>query len=78
VVSKEFNQFFNLVEVKEFENESKARDYAIRIKAESEIVFKDVKSEDYQYFIITPDNIEKLNEEKVIRDYLLFYQKHYK
>jgi len=78
VVSKEFNQFFNLVEVKEFENESKARDYAIRIKAESEIVFKDVKSEDYQYFIITPDNIVKLNEEKVIRDYLLFYQKYYK
>ena len=78
VVSKEFNKFFNVVEVKEFENESKGQDYLSKIKAGTDVVFKDVKSEDYQYFIITPGNIEKLNEEKVIRDYLLFYQKNYK
>ncbi|HAF29841.1 MAG TPA: hypothetical protein DCG75_12425 [Bacteroidales bacterium] len=77
IESKEFNEFFTIVTVKQFKNAQAGIEYYTKLKTEEERVFNDVKSSDYQYFIISEANLTKLSEEKTISDYLLFFNKNY-
>jgi len=40
-------------------------------------VFSDITSVDYQHFIITSDNLEKLRQTKSVQTYLDFFKRHY-
>ncbi len=71
------NEFLNIVLVKDFENAQKAKEYYDQFKAETENIFADVKITDFQFFIISQENLNKLIEEKSVRDYLLFFRNNY-
>jgi tetratricopeptide (TPR) repeat protein len=78
VESSEFNEFTAIVTVKNFENTEEGLAYHKKFEAEKQKLFTDVKSEDYQYFIISDKNLTSLLNEKMISDYLLFYRKYYR
>lgn len=75
--SNEFNEFFKIVTVQYFTNSDEASEYYKKINDEKERIFTDVNSSNYQIFIISESNLSKLTEEKMVRDYLLFYNKFY-
>lgn len=77
IENKEFNEFFTLISVKQFKNSKSGMEYYQKLNIEQERVFTDIKSSDYQYFIISETNLTKLFEEKMIRDYLLFFNKNF-
>lgn len=75
--SKEFNQYFTLVTIKQFKNADESLNYLSKFITEHERIFTDVKTTDYKFFVISDKNLTNLLEEKVVRDYLLFYTKNY-
>jgi tetratricopeptide (TPR) repeat protein len=75
--SNEFNEYFKIVTVQYFTNSDEASEYCNKFNEEEERIFADVKSSNYQIFIISESNLSKLTEEKMVRDYLLFYNKFY-
>lgn len=77
IESRSFNEYFTIVAIKDFKNSEKVLQYWNKFKSEQERIFKDVNAEEYEFFVITESNFKKLTEEKMIRDYLLFYQKYY-
>ncbi len=77
IESKEFNEFFTILAIKDFKNSEESKEYYNRFKAEEERIFADVKTEEYQFFIISESNFTNLTEEKTVRDYLLFYNNNY-
>lgn len=78
IESKDFNEFTSIVIIKDFESSEEAFNYYEKFTAEEDRLFKDVKSKDYKTFIISIENLTALLNEKMISDYLLFYQKYYK
>ena len=77
IESNEFNEFFTILTVKQFKNSEQGIEYYNKFNNESERIFSDVKSSDYQFFIISEANLKNLAKEKMIRDYLLFYNINY-
>jgi tetratricopeptide (TPR) repeat protein len=77
IESKEFNKFFTIVTVNQFKNSEEGTEYYNKFNIEQERIFTDVKSSDYQFFIISEGNLTNLAKEKMIRDYLLFYRVKY-
>ncbi|MDA3952316.1 MAG: tetratricopeptide repeat protein [Bacteroidales bacterium] len=77
IESKEFNDFFTIITVQQFKNSNAGSEYYNKFNAEKERVFTDVKSSNYQFFIISEPNLKNLSKEKMVRDYLLFYNKYY-
>ena len=77
VENKEFNEFSTIVIIKQFKNTESGMEYYKKFKLERERVFKDVKSSEYQFFIISNTNLENLTKEKMVRDYLLFFRTNY-
>ncbi|PLX17062.1 MAG: hypothetical protein C0597_07360 [Marinilabiliales bacterium] len=77
IESKEFNQFFTVIIVKDFKNAEESWEYFNKFNVEKESIFNEIKTEDYQFFTISESNFKKLTEEKMIRDYLLFYNNNY-
>ena len=78
VESKEFNEYTTIVTIKEFESAEKGLSYFEKFTADKTKLFTDVKTSDYQIFIISNKNLTSLLNEKMISDYLLFYQKYYR
>lgn len=77
IESKEFNRFFEIITIKEFKNSKEGLEYYNKFKSEEEQIFKDVKTSDYKFFVISDANLKSLNQEKMVSDYLLFYNKYY-
>lgn len=75
--SNEFNEFFKIVTVIQFTNSDEGAEYYNKFNEEKEKIFTDVKSSNYQYFIISESNLSNLSKKKMVRDYLLFYNKYY-
>lgn len=78
VESKDFNEYTIIITVREFENQEKAKDFLYKFYSQKNQLFTDVKTEDYQMFIISNSNLNSLIGQKMISDYLLFYKKYYK
>lgn len=78
VESKEFNEFSTIITVKQFKNAKLGKEYYTKFRSEIERMFKDVEDPEYQFFIISKSNLANLSQEKMVRDYLLFYSKNYK
>ena len=78
IESKEFNEFSTIITVKQFKNAEVADEYYSKFDTEKEKLFTDVKSTEYKFFIISDENLTNLTKEKMVRDYLLFYQINYK
>ncbi len=76
--NKEFNNFFSIITVMQFKNSEDGLAYYTKFETEKESIFKDIESIEYQYFIITDKNLSKLADEKIVRNYLIFYNKNYK
>lgn len=64
------------VTVKPFESKEVAMSYFKKIKTD-EKVFKDFKKTDYQYFVISFDNLATLQNDKKIERYIKFFKKYY-
>lgn len=75
--SKEFNEFSSIVTVNTFKSARDGNEYIRQFQLEKERIFKDLNDPEYQIFIISKSNLERLTQEKMIRDYLLFYRKNY-
>lgn len=75
--SMEFNEFFTIVTVKQFKDADEGLEYLNKFSAEKERIFTDINSSNHQYFIISKPNLDNLSKEKMVRDYLLFYNKYY-
>jgi hypothetical protein len=75
--NKEFNEFFKIVTVEQFSNSNEGLEYYNKFNEEKETIFTDVKSSNYQVFIISESNLNNLSKEKMVRDYLVFYNKYY-
>ncbi|MCK5029185.1 MAG: tetratricopeptide repeat protein [Bacteroidales bacterium] len=78
IENKEFNDFFSVITVRQFKNAEDGVGYFNKFETEREKIFKEIKSTKYQYFIITDKNLAKLADEKIVRNYLIFYNKNYK
>lgn len=76
--NKEFNDFFSIITIRQFKNEEEGLGYYKKFETEKENIFRDIKNTEYQYFIITDNNLTKLANEKIVRNYLIFYNKNYK
>jgi tetratricopeptide (TPR) repeat protein len=76
--NKEFNDFFSIITVRQFKNEEEGLGYYEKFETEKENIFRDIKNTEYQYFIITDNNLAKLANEKIVRNYLIFHNKNYK
>lgn len=77
IESKSFNEYFTIAAIKDFKNSDKGLQYWNKFRTEQDRIFQDVNAEEYEFFVITESNFKKLTEEKMIRDYLLFYKKYY-
>ncbi len=77
IENKEFNEFFSIITVKQFKNSEEGIEYYHKFKTESETVFKNIKTTDYQFFTISESNLTNLTKEKMVRNYLLFFNKNY-
>ncbi len=77
IESKEFNKFFTIITVNQFKNSEEGLEYYNKFDVEQERIFTDVKSSEYQFFIISEANLTNLAKEKMVRDYLLFYRNNY-
>lgn len=78
VESNEFNEFSSIVTVKQFKNAKAGMEYYTKFRSEIERIFKDIENPEYQFFVISKTNLVNLTQEKMVRDYLLFYSKNYK
>ncbi|MCB2197087.1 MAG: tetratricopeptide repeat protein [Bacteroidetes bacterium] len=77
IENKELNEFFTIVTIKQFKNAKESLAYSDKFKSELQRIFNDVETSDYQTFVISEKNLETLMDEKMVRDYLLFYNKNY-
>lgn len=77
IESNELNDFFKLITVKQFKNAEEGLEYFNKFKSEQNRVFSEVNSSDFQFFIISETNLAILTKEKMVRDYLLFFNKNY-
>lgn len=76
--NKELNEFSTIVTIKQFKNAEEGMAYYTKLNSERERIFADVKSSNYQLFIISEKNLTNLIKEKMVRDYLLFFNKNYR
>ena len=77
IENKSLNDFVEIITIKDFQNAQEAEDYYNQLSAQENIIFKDVKTTDYQIFIISQKNLNKLLEEKSVSDYLIFFRNNY-
>ncbi len=77
IENKSINEFLEVVLIKDFENAEKAKEYYNQFKSEENKIFTDIKTEDFQYFIISQENLNNLLEEESIGDYLIFFRNNY-
>jgi tetratricopeptide (TPR) repeat protein len=77
IENKDLNEYFTIVTIKQFKNAKEALAYSDKFKSELSRIFNDVETSDYQTFVISDKNLETLMNEKMVRDYLLFYSKNY-
>ncbi|MEE4197971.1 MAG: tetratricopeptide repeat protein [Bacteroidales bacterium] len=77
VENKNLNEFTQVVLVKDFENVQKAEEYYNQFKAQERIIFTEIKTTDFQYFIISQENLDNLFQEKSVGDYLIFFRNNY-
>ncbi len=77
IESKEFNEFSTILTIKQFKNSEGGLEYYNKLVEERERVFKDVKSNDFQIFTISDQNLINLTNEKMVRDYMIFFRKNY-
>lgn len=66
-----------VVYVKKFTNAAKAKDYMTALRAASQI-FREYQTSEYQLFIISEDNYQKLLSDHSTQAYLNFYKFYYK
>ncbi len=77
VENKDLNQFFAIITIKQFKNAKEALTYANQFNTELERVMNDVNTDDYRTFVISDKNLAALMNEKMVSDYLIFYNKNY-
>ena len=77
VESKEFNEFSSIITVSKFKNVREGKEFIRQFQLQKESIFENIENPEYQFFIISKSNLERLNQEKMIRDYLLYYRKNY-
>ncbi len=77
IENKSLNEFIEIISVKDFKNAQKAKEYYNQFKMEEKTIFKDIETADFQYFIISQENLDKLLEEKSVGDYLIFFRNNY-
>ena len=66
-----------VVTTRKFPNEAKAKEYMNALKAASQ-VFREYQSSEYQLFLISADNYQKLIADHSVKPYLNFYKFYYK
>ena len=77
IENKSLNEFIEIISVKNFKNAQKAKEYYNQFKMEEKTIFTDIEAADFQYFIISQENLDKLLEEKSVGDYLIFFRNNY-
>jgi len=77
VENKSLNEFIEIILVKDFKNAEKAQEYYNQFKMEEKTIFTDIEAADFQYFIISQENLDKLIEEQSVGDYLIFFRNNY-
>ncbi|MGC9375174.1 MAG: tetratricopeptide repeat protein [Bacteroidales bacterium] len=77
IENKSLNEFIEIISVKNFKNAQKAKEYYNQLKMEEKTIFTDIEAADFQYFIISQENLDKLLEEKSVGDYLIFFRNNY-
>ncbi|MFO7843398.1 MAG: tetratricopeptide repeat protein [Bacteroidales bacterium] len=75
--NKSLNEFVEIILVKRFDNAQKAKEYHNQFNIEEETIFRNIKSDEFQHFIISEKNLEKLFEEKSVGDYLIYFRNNY-
>ncbi|MDK2978587.1 MAG: hypothetical protein PWP52_1301 [Bacteroidales bacterium] len=77
IENKSLNEFIEIISVKDFKNAQKAKEYYNQFKLEEKTIFTDIETAEFQYFIISQENLNKLLEEKSVVDYLIFFRNNY-
>lgn len=72
--SREFNEFYNLVAVKNFEDYATAKKYYELVNKREESVFSEIGSDEYRYFFISVKNYLTLLDKKSIIEYINFFK----
>lgn len=72
--SDEFNEFYNIITVKKFENYSTAKEYYELLNKREERVFSEIDSDEYRYFFISVKNYLTLVDKKSIIEYINFFK----
>jgi len=76
ITDEDFSNNFHLILVKGIKDAEKAKEfYSTFIRDTS--VFKDFKSADYQYFVISSGNLELFRTDKSVIDYMKFFDENY-
>lgn len=75
--SADFNKFFNYILVKKFADLTEGMEYYNELNQQIDKVVGNVDKEDYQFFIISADNFNSFDQEKAIREYLMFFKENY-
>lgn len=78
VTNSPFNDYVELITIKGFGSQRAASHYLNRLVANQNNVFNPLKSSDYQLFIISDENMDILQSDKSIPDYINFYKQNYK
>ncbi|MBS3770488.1 MAG: tetratricopeptide repeat protein [Bacteroidales bacterium] len=70
----EFNEFYNIITVRKFEDYSTAKKYFDLLSKREERVFSEVDSNEYRYFFISVKNYLTLLDKKSIIEYINFFK----
>jgi tetratricopeptide (TPR) repeat protein len=62
---------------KSFNNKTEAMEYYNNVSSNAQQTFKDLKGQDYQYFVITKENYRIFFEDKSTAKYMEFFKSHY-
>jgi predicted transcriptional regulator len=77
VVNTTYDANTELITVRSFKNQRQSVNYSKMI-ANSEDVFSKLANVQYKVFVISIENFNKLQKQKNISDYMLFYNENYK
>jgi len=76
VNSEMLNGNTQIIVVKEFENKQSANDYYRQTLKYKELL-KDIGTDDYKSFLISPGNLKVLMEEDALKQYIKYFENHY-
>ena len=72
--SQEFNEFYNIITVKKFNDYQTAKEYYELLNKRENRVFSEIDSNEYRYFFISVKNYLTLLDKKSIIEYINFFK----